>query len=218
MKSNPVCIFTVPLYREKDNFSRENHNTLAPLYGLVLAGGESSRMGKNKALLEYHSQPQFVHVAQLLDVFCKQVVISSNTALPGPYIKNRSLLSDEAAYAGCGPISGVLTAIRHFPGKSFFVLGCDYPALTQGDMEQLFMARSPEHDAVCFHHPENCVSEPLITIYEAASLEKLPDFYRNGGKSLRKFLEGSVAKRIAPRNPGALKSYDSPEDRDRFGH
>ncbi|MGS2760644.1 molybdenum cofactor guanylyltransferase [Sinomicrobium sp. M5D2P9] len=216
MRSNRIYILTVPLYREKDDYSRKDTNTLAPLYGLVLGGGESSRMGRNKALLRYHDQPQFAHVAQLLDVFCDRVVISSNTALPEKYIKNRTLLPDEADYTGCGPLSGVLTAIRHFPGKSFFVLGCDYPALARGDMEQLYKERSPEYDAVCFYHPESRIAEPLITIYEAGCLQDLHLFYRDGGKSLRRFLEGKKMKKVTAANPQALKSYDTPEDFNAF--
>ncbi|MGS2739988.1 molybdenum cofactor guanylyltransferase [Sinomicrobium sp. M5D2P17] len=216
MRSNPICILTIPLYRGKDDFSRQNTNTPAPLYGLVLGGGESSRMGRNKALLRYHDLPQFAHIAQLLDEFCDRVVISSNTALPEKYMKNRTLLPDEADYAGCGPLSGVLTAIRYFPGKSFFVLGCDYPALTRDVMEQLYKARSPEYDAVCFYHPESHIAEPLMTIYEAGCLKELHLFYRDGGKSLRRFLEGKKVKKITPVNPRVLKSYDTPEDFNAF--
>ncbi len=44
--------------------------------GIILAGGQSSRMGQPKSLLEYHGKPQYQYAAELLNSFCAQVFIS----------------------------------------------------------------------------------------------------------------------------------------------
>ena len=45
--------------------------------GLVLSGGQSSRMGRDKALIDYHGLPQYAYVYDLLLGFCDKVFISS---------------------------------------------------------------------------------------------------------------------------------------------
>lgn len=184
----------------------------APLYGLVLCGGSSSRMKTNKALLRYHDSFQFVHTAGLLELFCDRVMISSNNTLPPGDCVQSDIFPDDGNYTGCGPMSGLLTVSSHFSGISFFVLGCDYPALTLADLSRLFSSRSPDCDIVCFYRPDHKVAEPLITIYEASCLEKLPGYYRAGGRSLRKFMTEHRVKTLVPEDPERLQSYDTPED------
>lgn len=74
-------------------FQRDNINEIAdciinrfldkasrkPVPGLVLAGGKSSRMDKDKALLTYHTQNQLIHTAKMLEKQCEQVYISCRT-------------------------------------------------------------------------------------------------------------------------------------------
>ncbi|MCB0529955.1 MAG: NTP transferase domain-containing protein, partial [Saprospiraceae bacterium] len=43
------------------------------LYGLVLAGGESRRMGTPKSLISYHGMPQYRHAATLLGAYCSKI-------------------------------------------------------------------------------------------------------------------------------------------------
>ena len=45
--------------------------------GLVLAGGESTRIGMDKAIIDYHGQPKHIHVYKLLEKCCDQVFVSS---------------------------------------------------------------------------------------------------------------------------------------------
>ncbi|MCL4693819.1 MAG: NTP transferase domain-containing protein, partial [Candidatus Hydrogenedentes bacterium] len=47
-----------------------------PLYGLVLAGGKSTRMGQDKSALRYYDKPQVAHCLEMLGQFCKRVYVS----------------------------------------------------------------------------------------------------------------------------------------------
>lgn len=181
-----------------------------PLNGLVLAGGESSRMGQPKAVLSYHNKPQFLYVAEHLQHFCNSVSISAN--IPLQHLTSHLVIPDAPQYTNAGPIGGILSAICENPAASLLVTGCDYPYLQRQDLLQLFNEYSDENEAICFRHPESEMAEPLIAIYHLSCFEKMRQYFNGGGQSLRKFLLQINTKFIDPKQPQALKSHDTPED------
>ncbi|MBX3252952.1 MAG: NTP transferase domain-containing protein [Chitinophagaceae bacterium] len=180
------------------------------LNGLVLCGGESSRMGRSKAMIRYHDQPQFLHIAGQLQHFCNIVCISSNFTMEGAgaYM----VIPDAAPFKNAGPISGVLSAIEKYPDESLMVVACDYPYLERRDLLQLFNSFSDEYEAVCFRQPGSQIREPLVAIYHHSCFEKMKAFFKDGGQSLRKFTGQINTQSIIPENELVLKSHDTPED------
>lgn len=178
--------------------------------GLVLCGGESSRMGQPKALLRYHDEPQFLHTAALLQHFCRQVFISVNVDIGDS--RGYVIIPDAEQYKNVGPIGGMLSAIEQYNQTSILVAACDYPHLQQNDLLQLLHEYAEHYEAVCFVHPDSKLAEPLIAIYHPSCFKKMQDYFNGGGQSLRKFLGQIPTKLITPKNTAALKSYDTPED------
>jgi molybdopterin-guanine dinucleotide biosynthesis protein A len=79
-----------------------------PVGGYVLAGGKSSRMGMDKALLELDGVPLVAHAVRKLRRICADVhILSGNPAL-AEYAPVRADL-----HPGCGPIGGIETALAH---------------------------------------------------------------------------------------------------------
>lgn len=163
------------------------------LTGVVLCGGQSKRMGREKSLIIYFDEPQYLHVAGLLQPSCEQVVISCRTdqkelfhgsALP---IVLDSLMD-------AGPAAGLLAAFDAFPHSSFLVAGCDYPDLRTGHLQMLLAQRNPGKDAVCFETPEGI--EPLVAIYEQSMGAKLRKQLAQKQYSLKRLLENSDTRRI----------------------
>lgn len=181
--------------------------------GLILAGGESSRMGTDKAFLEIAGVPFWQQSVRLLQTFTSEIVISCH---PENFdtIDWPDKTKDQAAYAGHGPISGILSAMELYPGP-WLLLACDYPLLTAEDIRFLLSHRDTEAVATVFQHPESGFAEPLIGIYESGFLPLLKNYFASGKDSMQKLLRSPAALElinfITPPDPGHLLSFDTPE-------
>ena len=91
-------------------------------YGLVLAGGQSSRMGRDKALLEWQGRPLFQHMKSVLEQagICR-------VFLSGAQCGEEALVD---LIPGKGPLSGIHAVLPHVPdGSRLLVVPVDMPLL-----------------------------------------------------------------------------------------
>ncbi len=176
--------------------------------GVVLAGGESRRMGANKAFMTYHRLPQWQHCAELMKEYCGEVLISGRNDKKDQdaYV----WIEDAPEFAGSGPISGILTLHHRFPGKDFLVLGCDYPLLRHKELKDL-MEWADKSGSVAFASPDDGQPEPLIAYYSSSLLDALQQAWKEGARSLRKQLIAQHIPLINASEPEALMSADTPE-------
>ena len=137
----------------------------APLWGLVLAGGESERMGEDKGLLDYHGLPQVVRVRLQLQEFCQQVFVSMNAtqARSAPYATLQKIVDHEPRR---GPASGLLSAWNAFPMTAWLVVAVDLPFLDRETLQALVAGRDSTLLATAFQHPDGPL-EPLCAIWGA---------------------------------------------------
>lgn len=174
------------------------------LNGLVLAGGYSKRMGRDKASLEYHGKPQYSHVYDLLKPFCNEVFISCKTdkgyELPCIY--------DDKDYLDIGPIAGLLSAF-HSAKTAWLVVGIDYPLFGEREIMNLLEARDIEGLATIYYDDETGFYEPFLGIYEAAFYEVLMQEIKEGNYSLQRILQKVGAKRVEAERKDVIKSVDT---------
>ena len=96
--------------------------------GLVLAGGASRRMGRDKALLRIAGSTLIERVAAALAPGCKEVVIAAGHRQSDYRFLRLPALPDPAHAAG--PLAGVLAGFRHYPDRWLLVAPCDLPLLS----------------------------------------------------------------------------------------
>ncbi len=176
--------------------------------GIVLCGGQSVRMGRDKAFISYHQKPQYAFVADMMRSICADVFISCNEQQYVNMLQQYQLVVDNATYADAGPMTGVLSVFEQQKDAAIFVMGCDYPHFKEADMKALFDAREGEYDVVCYHNPETHFDEPLLAIYEKQCASLLLQFYQEGNTSLLQFLKNVRVKRITPSNLKSIQSVD----------
>jgi molybdopterin-guanine dinucleotide biosynthesis protein A len=183
----------------------------APLYGLVLAGGKSVRMGADKGLMQWHGSPQRYHLAALLQQFCADVFISCRPEQQGGMEGYNSLADD---FDGAGPAVGILTAFKFRPQAAWLVAACDLPLLDANTISYLIAQRDTESIATTFRSPHYGLPEPLITIWEPASFEVLRAHIADGYSCPRKALLRNEArvKILNPPDAHALMNANTPED------
>jgi molybdopterin-guanine dinucleotide biosynthesis protein A len=179
-----------------------------PIRGLVLAGGRSARMRRDKGLLAYHCMPQVLWVRGLLSDFCEDVYVSINPEQCAiqPYDDLPTLVDQEADR---GPAAGLLSAWEALPGSAWLVVAVDLPFVDTDTLAALVAGRAPDVLATAFRHPDG-VFEPVCTLWEPAARPGLSDCLASGDGSLRRVLEEGPTKELAPPAPGVLMSVNTP--------
>ncbi|WP_160716233.1 NTP transferase domain-containing protein [Chitinophaga solisilvae] len=142
----------------------------APLKGLVLCGGYSTRMQEDKSMIAYHGVPQWQYLTRLLQSVLEEVFISCRPEQAALFDYPR-LITDNVPNGG--PSAGILSAHRQQPDTAWLVLACDLPLITAQTPELLIRSRDPQQAATAFISPVNELPEPLIAIWEPAGLQAL---------------------------------------------
>lgn len=161
-----------------------------PLYGLVLAGGRSTRMGRPKWQLDYRGEPHALHLLGLLDARCERSFLSIRPEQgEEPALASNPHIVD--AFPGLGPLSGILSAMTLHPEAAWVVLACDLPGVSVGTIERLLAARAPLRFATCYESPVDGLPEPLVAVYEPKARLRLFQLAALGHSCPRKMLLNS---------------------------
>lgn len=188
---------------------KRNQVNNAGLYGLVLCGGKSVRMGSDKGLLDYHGRPQREFLFSLLGGFCVQVFTSCRDEQDVP--EQLCPLPDSLGFAG--PMNGILSAFRAHPAVAWMTVAVDMPFVDERAIAFLLEGRDRSRPATCFYNPEHGLPEPLLTVWEASAHPLLEAFVKAGNVSPRAFLREAGAHLIKPYDVRILMNVNSPEER-----
>ncbi|MEZ4883701.1 MAG: NTP transferase domain-containing protein [Chitinophagales bacterium] len=193
------------------NFLLQKVNTnQPPLYGLVLAGGKSQRMGRDKGLIDYHGKAQREYVGDMLQAFCEEVFISCRPDQVSNIDTQHQILQD--SLLGLGPFGAILSAFQHNPNAAWLVVACDLPLLDADTLQYLVDNRNPSKTATAFHNPATNFPEPLITIWESKSYLTLLQFLAQAYSCPRKVLINSDIALLQVPDVAALENVNRPEE------
>jgi molybdopterin-guanine dinucleotide biosynthesis protein A/molybdopterin converting factor small subunit len=181
------------------------------IHGLILAGGSSSRMHRDKASLKYHGQTQLDRTVELAKRHVAKVFVSVRaTQTLDPTRAQYPMIVDSVD--GKGPIVGIRSALAAHPKAAWLVLACDLPFLSDAAIEALLLARDPKTLATAYASAHDGLPEPLCAIWEPAAAPVLADYQAGGGECPRKFLIRHGARLLEPVDPRALDNVNTPEE------
>jgi molybdopterin-guanine dinucleotide biosynthesis protein A len=182
-----------------------------PVYGLVLTGGQSTRMGADKAALAYGAVDETRRMFDLLGEFCPRVFVScraDQADLPG----RKGLDQIHDRYLGLGPVSGLLSAFDAHPEASWLVVACDLPRVDRGVLTALLARRNPHKVATAFRGFQD-FPEPLCAVYEPKARARLLQFLAAGSDCPRKMMIHSPVEVLAPLAGDRLANVNTPDER-----
>jgi molybdopterin-guanine dinucleotide biosynthesis protein A len=190
------------------------------LFGLVLSGGLSTRMGSDKGSLIYgpsscvnptHKLTQRIRSFRLLSRFCEEVFISCRKEQHRSIEVSLPVIFDSVD--GEGPGVGVLSAFQRFPNNTWLIFACDFPFANEADVAHLVQSRSQQHAATCYIHSDSAgVIEPLFSIWEREALEALKNRFQEFGQSPSRVLRSLQCKEVVPLHRKSLLNVNRPGD------
>ena len=175
--------------------------------GFVLAGGRSSRMGRDKALLPFGP-------ATLLEYVASQVAeAAGSVVVVGHPERYRSLGLDvvaDAAY-GNGPLGGIITALRITQADWNLVTACDMPGVTAPFLRSL-LEEAERCGGDCLVPLTPNGPEPLCAVYHRDCLPRLERAADAGVLAVREAIAGPGLVGRRAENPFCFRNLNTPED------
>ncbi len=150
--------------------------------GVVLCGGSSTRMGRDKGLLRQASQTWAQMAFDKLYALNIPVVVSINHTQLKSYkaiFSEELLITDNDVFNMGGPLKGILSVHKQYPQNDLLVLAVDIINMNEELLSQLYSYyKQTSAEAIVFKH--KLQTEPLCGIYKANALGKIVELYEKG--------------------------------------
>ncbi|WP_160830148.1 molybdenum cofactor guanylyltransferase [Saccharibacter sp. 17.LH.SD] len=187
------------------------------LYGLVLAGGMSSRMGRDKATLVYQGQAQLQRAMACLEPYVEKAFVSIRESQRSePSRASYEQIIDEEGIKG--PAAGLLAAYKAFPHANWLVLACDLPLLRDKTLRDLCHqwhdSFEPSRAPIAYRSTYNGLPEPLCAIWTPPLLEALKSYVTEGVFCPRKALIRYGVSTLSPSEQEWLENVNTPSERE----
>lgn len=199
-------------------------NPLTPaVAALILAGGASSRMGQDKALLKLNGVPLLRQTYEVAQQCCNPVfVITPWRDRYQPILPAHSQWVQETPLPGesfpHGPLVGFAQGLAHLQTEVVqadwvLLLACDLPKLNEAAIAPWFLQLAAiESGAIALlpNHPKGW--EPLCGFYRRRCLPGLMAFIDGGGRSFQGWLRGQWVEELLVSQPEILFNCNTPDD------
>ena len=194
---------------------------------IILCGGQSRRMGKDKGSLIIKDKPMIKYILSTLNNEIDEVIIVLNDNKridkymefinPEDYSYKLKFVEDKIKNKG--PISGILTGLENISSEYAIVFPCDNPFVTKNTIQTLFNEITCNIQAVVpYHDPENKLktSEPLHSIYNKNIIPLIDNLILNDSLHIKGIIEKIYTKFVLIDNKKILKkefrNLNHPED------
>jgi molybdopterin-guanine dinucleotide biosynthesis protein A len=178
----------------------ESEYKAMPVWGCVLIGGKSRRMGRPKHLLEQDGQTWIERSVNLLGTMVEQVVIAGSGDLPVALAAIPRV--DDIRGIG-GPLAGMLAVFRCYPDVSWLMAACDLPDMDALALQWLLKHRRPGILAVMPDLAADGRLEPLLAYYDRQCRPLLEAMAASGQHRLSQL--GTLQGVLTPQPPPSLR-------------
>lgn len=166
--------------------------------GVVLLGGQSSRMGQPKQWLPVGERPVLLQTLEMMHTVCSDVVVVVREESQGERVRPLGVRVVIDEYIGQGPLAGLHAGLQGVaPDQAVCLVGCDLPFMQRivlGDLHQELVA-DPHLQAVVPQDDEGRLY-PVCAVYRGNVRELAADCLKRGENAMRPFLTRLVTKYI----------------------
>lgn len=168
--------------------------------GVVLAGGLSSRLGQEKALLRLYGQGQphlLERTHNLLTEVLAECWVSCRPGVPRPGYA--CLFDPQEGLGPCGGVHAALRAAKKQGHAAVLVLSCDLPFMDQVTLRKLLCAREAAENSrllTAFCQKESGVLEALVAVYEVQALPLFDAALAKGQRKLSSIVPPARQERV----------------------
>jgi len=163
---------------------------ISKLTGIILAGGKSSRMGKDKGMTLLNGKPLIAYAIETLKSVCDHIIISANSS----DYKQFGYPVQADLYPDCGPIGGIFSGLKCSKTDMNLVLSCDIPLVSK-DLLTYIIDHS-DKDKVCVPVHDKEYIEPLCACYPKTSIYLLEELIKQKNYKLSGFFDAASAEKI----------------------
>jgi molybdopterin-guanine dinucleotide biosynthesis protein A len=164
-----------------------------PLSAVVLAGGKSSRMGKDKSLLPFGGSSMIEYLASVLRPVFSETLIVADRKEKFQGLDLGGAAVHENRFPERGPLGGIYTGLAAARHGAACVLTCDMPFVDGEFLAGLAGFWEEQYDALCLEGPEGKL-EPFPGIYHRQSRHLARLLLEGGHLSVRLFLRVAAVK------------------------
>jgi molybdopterin-guanine dinucleotide biosynthesis protein A len=176
----------------------------------VLAGGASSRFGRDKALVRFGARPLLLDIVALAQTCVSEVAVVAAAQKYADLDGKLEIIKDQ--WPGEGPLGGIITALQHTAATApvyqwNLILGCDMPFLTAEWLQflvALARASGQETQLILPHSAHG--PEPLCACYRTSAVEPLKSVFDRG---VRKVTQAVKQVRTEVLDESVWKRFDS---------
>jgi len=205
IKSLP-CYKIGEIDKISDHIEKLIKRTIAPIQGLVLAGGKSTRMGTDKGTLDFYGKNQRDIAIELLE---NQKLKTYLSIRENQKINIKNKITDK--FIGLGPFGAICSAFQENPNTAWLVLATDLPFVNSEVVKLLLKRRNPSKAATTIKGKNKQFPEPLITIWEPKSYKLLLNYLSQGYSCPRKVLINSDIE-IVEIDDMYIRNINTPEE------
>ena len=159
------------------------HETDYHVTGVVLAGGQSRRFGRDKALASFEQTTLIGHAVALLRAASPDILVV--TCPEHDYLGLDARIIHDI-YPNCGPLGGIYTACRYAKTAFLLVLSCDMPLLSPRAIFHLLHSHRKQ-ESICIYQQKQQL-QPFPGIYATTLQARMKDAVKRGQLSMHEFI------------------------------
>lgn len=171
---------------------------------IILCGGMSRRMGRDKGSMFLDGKPMILHVLEAIENIADEVIIvlrdEKQAEIYRKLLKSAGWDRKDLNLEICtdilkdrGPLGGILTGLTHTKSNKSLILPCDSPFIKESFVLRIFSFYERDLDAVVPKWPTGDL-EPLHAIYKKNSTGKIKELLKNNIRNVKALIERSKVK------------------------